>query len=877
MADLESSGDVHQTDIAGTAIAHTGSGDINVRVGNATFTVEASRSLTAQGGASSPVSVRQTLPRDITAFTGRDDELQDLLRAVEEGAQTGWPVVIHAIDGMAGVGKTALAVHAAYQLADRFPDGQLFVRLDAHTPGQRPVDPGDALSALLRETGMDPGQIPATLDERGRLWRDRLAGKHILLLLDDAATHHQVQPLIPGAVGCAVLVTSRRRLTALEGSVPLPLDILPPGQAAQLFSRLTGRAGTEPEAAAELMRLAGYLPLAIQLLAGRLQHHPLWTVAQLAEELAAARDRSAAIGATDEPLSAAFDLSYNPLPERRRRFFRQLGLHPGTDIDAYAAAALTGLDLAGTRAELDAIFTDHLIDEPTRGRYRFHDLLGDYARALAATDPSGDGDAAIGRLLDYYLHAAQTADRHLARHAHSTMTPARTPPAYVPDMSTVELAASWMETERSNLHAAVDHALLHRLVHATAIPAAMNGFLLTRSLWDQALILHRTALEAARYTSDQHAEAEALDDLGVLQRLTGDSTAAIASLTRALELHRALGSRNGEAYALTHLGRVQCMIDNYLAAAVSLTQALDLHRALGNRSGEADALGNLGLVQRLTADFPTAITSQEQALELYRNLGDRNGEATALLELAAVQYLTGDYPAAATRLTRALELYRTVGNRNGEANALKDLGVVQCLTGDYPAANASQEQALELFRTLGSRFGEANVLYELGIVQRLTGDYYAAATRLTRAREMYRTLGDRLGEANVLTALGVVQRLMGEYAAAAAGLSRALELYRTLGDRVGEAETLNNMGELSLTTLKAAEAQSRHEQALAIARAIAGALEEARALEGIGRCHLHNGRPDEASGLLRQALTIFQRLGSPDAQRITTILCDRNL
>jgi tetratricopeptide (TPR) repeat protein len=875
--DLGPSGDVRQTDITGTAIAHTGTGDINVRVGDATFTVETSRSLAAQGTESSPVSVRQTLPRDIAAFTGRDDELRNLLRAVEDGAQTGRPVVVHAIDGMAGVGKSALAVHAAHQLTGNFPDGQLFVRLDAHTPGQRPVDPSDALSALLRETGMDPSQIPVTLDEKERLWRDRLAGKRILLLLDDAATHRQVRPLVPGVGGCAVLVTSRRRLAALEGAVPLPLDILPPDQAAELFARLTGRT-VEPGAIAELMRLAGYLPLAIRLLAGRLLHRPKWTVIHLADELAAARDRSAAIGATDESLSAAFDLSYNRLPKKRQRFIRQLGLHPGTDIDVYAAAALTALDLKGARAEMDALFTDHLIDEPTRGRYRFHDLLGDYARALATTDPPGDQDAATDRLLDYYLHTAQIADRHLARQARTAMAPAGTPPAYIPDLSSREQAASWMETERPNLHAAVDYASLHhRIVHTIAIPAAMNGFLLTHNLWDQALILHRTALEAARHASNQNAEADALDNLGVVQRLTGDSTEATASLTHALELHRALGNQSGEADALTHLGRVQCMTDNYEAATASLTHALELHRALGNQSGEADALTHLGLAQRLTADFRSATVSQERAMGLYRALEDRNGEAIALLELAAVQYLTGDYPASVAGLSRALDLYRAIGNRNGEANALKDLGVVQCLTGDYPAATASQKCALELYRTLGSRFGEANVHYELGIVQRLIGEYPAASIKLARALDLYRTLGDRLGEANALTDLGVVQRLTGRYQAAATSLTRALHLYSTLGDRLGEAETLNNMGELSLTNSRSAEAQSRFEQALAIARAITAALEEARALEGIGQCHVHNGRPDSASTWLRQALAIYKRVGSPNDQRVISTLRNNDL
>ena len=271
-----------------------------VQIHGATIAVDPAIVTAVAAGASSPASVRRTLPRDIQEFTGRDEEFRVLLNAIEEGTETGQPVLICAIGGMAGVGKTTLAMHAAHRLASRFPDGQLFVRLHAHARGQQPVEPGDALAALLRSTGMDPRQIPAEVEERAQLWRDRLAGKRILLVLDDAATHEQVEPLMPGTGGSAVVVTSRRRLTALRGMLPLELDIMPPGQAADLFTRVSGRGGSEPGAVAELVELAGRLPLAIQMLGARLRSRRSWTVADLAGELAAARDRSAAIGAADE-------------------------------------------------------------------------------------------------------------------------------------------------------------------------------------------------------------------------------------------------------------------------------------------------------------------------------------------------------------------------------------------------------------------------------------------------------------------------------------------------------------------------------------------------------------------------------------------------
>jgi tetratricopeptide (TPR) repeat protein len=831
MADVERSGDIHQHD-TGTSIAHTGSGDVKVQIADATITVGPAIVSAVAAGAPSPAGVRRTLPRDIPEFTGRGDELQALLKAVDEGAETGKPVLIYAIDGMAGVGKTTLAVHAAHRLASRFPDGQLFLPLHAHAPGQQPVEPGDALAALLRRTGMDPRQIPAGMEEREQLWRDRLAGKKILLLLDDAATHEQVQPLTPGTGGSAVLVTSRRRLTALAGVLPLELDIMPPGQAANLFTSLSGCGGNEPEAVAALVELAGRLPLAIQMLGARLRSHRSWTVADLAGELAAAQDRSAAIGATDMPVSAAFDLSYNTLPTHRQQFFRHLGLQPGPSIDVYAAAALTGLGLDQAGAELDALFSIHLIDEPARGRYRFHDLLGDYARALATTDPPCDQDTAIGRLLNYYQHTAQAANRRLARRA-ATGTSTDAPPMCMPDLSTRERAMAWMDAERSNLHAAVDHAARHNwLACASAIPAAMSRFLLTSGHWDQARMLHQAALEAARVANDRCAEAYSLINLGDAQRLTG----------------------------------------NYPAAAASLEQALQLCRALGDRLGEADALNKLGTVQDLSSNYPAAATSHQQALRLFRALGDRLGEANALHELGTVQRLTGEIPAATASLEQALDVYRTLQDQHGRANTLNQLGAAHRMIGNYPAATASLVQALRLFRALGDRLGEANALNELGTVQRLTGDIPAATASHRKAHELYRTLGERLGEANALNCLGVVQQATHEYAVAHASQQRALDLYRTLGARDGAAEAINNMGELAQASATVADALCWYNQALAIARDVAVPLEEARALEGIGRCQLQSGHSDQARPLLREALAIYQRLRSPLAQGVQAII-----
>ena len=326
----------------------------------------------------------QALPRDTAAFTGRHAELAQLM-ATLAAAAGGAVVGIHAIDGMAGIGKTTFAVHAAHRLAGAFPDGRFFLPLHTHTAGQQPVGPADALASLLLTAGVAAAQIPPRLEARAARWRDQVAGKKILLLLDDAAGHEQVRPLLPGAAASLVLVTSRRRLAALDDATVISLGTLTPDQAATLLARLAGWAGIHAgdAAVAEIARLCGYLPLAIGMSASLLRHHPAWTAAQLADGLAYARDRLALTYAGNLPVAAAFGLSYADLTPTQRRLFRRLGLVPRPDFDAHAAAALDGVSLDEGRRRLGELYDRHLLTEPTPGRYWLHDLLREHARLLA--------------------------------------------------------------------------------------------------------------------------------------------------------------------------------------------------------------------------------------------------------------------------------------------------------------------------------------------------------------------------------------------------------------------------------------------------------------------------------------------------------------
>ena len=783
------------------------------------------------GGAA---AATRTLPRDLASFTGRQQELAELMEAT---AGAGGVVGIHAIGGMAGVGKTAFAVHAAHRLAGRFPAGQIFLPLHGHTPGQQPVDPADALASLLLTAGVSAAQIPAGLEARMGLWRDRLAEKQLLLILDDAADSEQVRPLLPGTGGSLVLVTSRRHLTALEDATAISLDTLQAGEAAGLLVRLAGRAGFSPDdaAVAEITRLCGYLPLAIGMVARQLHHHPAWTAAGRAAELAAAVNRLELMAAENLSVAAAFNLSYEDLTADQQRLFRRLGLHPGADIDGYAAAALDGTDLAAARRGLEALYDQYLLTEPAQGRYRLHDLIREHARALAGRlDPDDDWDQATARLLDYYQHAAARADALIARHSRPGSAPSDgAVPAAVPALAGREQALAWARAERANLLACLDHATATgQHARVTALTAGLAGLLRSDGPWAEAITRHTAAIQAAGHLGDRLGQAGALTDLGAVRWLTGE----------------------------------------YPAAAQALEQALGIYRDLGSRLGQANALNNLGNARRMTGDYPAAARALEQALGIYRDLGDRLGQANALRDLGGVRRTTGDYPAAAQALEQALGISRDLGDRLGQAQALNHLGDVRRTTGEYPAAAQALEQALGIFRDLGDRLGQAIALNNLGNVRRTTGDYPAAARALEQALGIYRDLGSRRGQATALTYLGDARRTTGDYPAAAQALEQALGIFRDLGDRGGEAEALNYRGTLHRVSGELAQAEGCHRQALELARAIASSWDEAHALVGLGRCAMADGHATQAEVLLRQALEIFRRIGAAEAADVSAEL-----
>ncbi|MEY9895170.1 tetratricopeptide (TPR) repeat protein/DNA-binding SARP family transcriptional activator [Catenulispora sp. MAP5-51] len=777
------------------------------------------------------------LPLDTRAFTGRDHELAELLEvaALSEPDGAAGTVVISAIDGMGGVGKTALALRAAHALTERFPDGQLFVDLRG-VHEQTPRDPGDVLAEFLQAFGVPPGGIPAETGARAAAFRDRLAGTRTLLVLDNAGSEEQIRSLLPGTGGCLVLITSRVRLKGLDDAYPLNLDVLPIADAIALFRSIAtpGRVPADDPLLEEVVALCGQLPLALRIVAALLRNRRSWTLRHLVTRLRAGRADLTAFFDGDRDLASVFDLSYESLDAAGRRTFRSLSLVPGPDADALAVAALLDTD-PDTADDLLQDLVDHnLLAEVAPGRYRLQDLLRLHAGTLArSVDPAGERESAMDRLLSYYSHCAQTASETIARVPRPG--PDGPAPAHAPALSDPDAARAWLRGELPNLEAAWNHAHTGRLDHhAIALATGLAETLRTEGPWPRALEVHEAAETVAR-SGPPGVHAGALGDLGRVRRITGGYAQAAEALEPALRIYRQLGDRFGEAVMLVELGEVRYLTGDYPGAAELQEPALEIFQALGSRLGEAAALNGLGRGRYMTGDFPGAADAQERALRIYRQAGNRFGEAAAQTNLGEVRGRIGDDAEAALALERALEIFRQIDNLHGEAINLTELGEVRARLGDYPKAAAALERALEIFRKVGSRLGQAAALNNLGRVRYLTGDYPEAAAVQERALEIYRELGSRGNEGWALNFYAATVAALGDR-------DRALSLY---------------------------------EQALVINRERKMADDEAISLEGIGEHHLAVGDPTQGIENLAAALDIYRRLGMrKDAERAQARLAE---
>ncbi|GAA2742345.1 ATP-binding protein [Kitasatospora cinereorecta] len=809
------------------------------------------------------------LPSDTRLFTGRTAELDRLLALAEAapGGSDAGMVVISAIDGMGGVGKSALAVHAAHRMRGSFPDGQLFIDLHGHTAGLAPVTAEDALERLLHSLGVPPQSIPQDLGARAAFYRERLADSRTLIVLDNAVSTAQVRPLLPGTPGCLVVVTSRRRLTGLDDAHTLALDTLGPAEAAALLHKVAGpgRIPAEDPAIGELIALCGHLPLAVRIAAARLRHRRALRIEDLVEQLRDEHDRLDRLSDEDRDLAAVFETSFTALPEAEQHLFERLGLVPGPDFDAYAAANLIGGDLRTAEHLLESLLDHHLVQQHTAGRYHFHDLVGLYARTRAgAGDRDPEREAASERLLDYFEHTAREAYLHLVQHSRPGAARTVPVPAVAPRMSDRARALAWMRAERGNLQAAAARTPVPG--RAIALSAALAPFLLQEGPWQQAIELHDAAAAAAREAGDRHGEAGALTDLGRVRHALGEITDAGELHERALAIHQELGDRHGEAGALEEVGRCRYMIGEFRTALGLHEQALAIHQELGDRLGEASALWGIGRAHNACGEYPAASDALERALAAFVAVGKRLGEANACWDLSRVRHATGDLAAAGELLEHALAIMEELGNRHGAANILWSLGQLRITTATYPTASDALERALAIYLDLGKRDGEAYSLKDLGRVRLETGDIAAATELLERAVTIFREDGLRYSELNAVHHLGRARHAGGETAAAAALFEQARAFNRDIGDRAGEAEVVVSTAALAVDTDGPLAGLALYREARQLAGDDTSPLNEARALEGAARCLELTGDRAAAAAELRQAVGLYRRLGAAEAE-----------
>ncbi|HLX48341.1 MAG TPA: tetratricopeptide repeat protein [Streptosporangiaceae bacterium] len=728
------------------------------------------------------------LPARVASFTGRSGELLALTKLIgEPGAETPGTVVISAIGGTAGVGKTALAVYWAHQVIDRFPDGQLYVNLRGYAPGQ-PMAPGDALARLLRSLGVPGRDIPAEQDERAARYRSTLAGKRILLILDNARSVEQVRPLLPGSPSCTVVVTSRDALPGLvarDGATRLDLDLLPLEDAVGLLRALIGAAvDRDPDAAARLALQCCRLPLALRVAAERAASRPAVPLAELTAELADQQYRLDLLDSGGDSCTAVrsvFSWSCRNLDAGTVRTFCLLSMHPGPDFEPYAAAALTNCSPGQARRAIDVLSRAYLVQPAGKGRYTMHDLLRAYARELAAgLSSEQERHAALTRLFDHYLQAAAAMTGTMFPAEHCQPAGTLPPPVSVPAATDPAEARAYLDSERLNLTAVVAHAAEHGWPgHATRLAATLNPYLEIEYVFE-ALTVHGHALRAARATGDRSAEAEALASIGGLDFWQGRQQEAVSGLQRALALFREVGNRRGEARVLGDLGIVGLQQGCYPDAVRHLQQALVLHRQAGNRSAEARVLSNLGRAAQRLGDYPGATARYSQALVMSRETGDRVGEAYTLMRLSVIDLQEVRYQQAAVRLQQALALFRVTRHCAGEAETLSSLGQVSLRQGRHRQAADYFQQALTLFRKMGDLADEAEALNGLGEVMLARGHPGQARTSFGRALDLARQAEVPYDQACAHNGLGRAYHTAGDHERARHHWQHALALFGEL-------------------------------------------------------------------------------------------------
>ena len=680
-----------------------------------------------------------TLPLDIDDFTGRRSEIS-LFLAMARKAASGGRKAACSVEGIGGVGKTALVVHAAHKIAKYYSDAVLFIDLRSHADGQAAVSTSEALAILLSDLGVPGENIPESLEGRVSLWRRELSDARALVILDNASDADQVRDLLAGGDRCLFIITSRQRLIEIAGVSSLTLEILSAADAVTLFARVLGVDPEEQDRAdiAEIVARLGALPLAIRLTAARLRAHPAWTVHDLLDQDIRQHAN----------LEYVYALSYRDLGPSLRSFFRLLSIHPGSEITAAVAAVLTGTELDAASANLEELYNRYLLTEPTSHRFGFHDLIKNFAsRESSVIDDEAARQGALNRLLGYYAFMAESASARIGMDDIFTVAPptlnGNPPPA--DDRS----ALSWFDAELGNLLSCASFASHQALLpFAWQLPASMTYYLRIRGLLGEAVTLLDAALSALEHEADPLGEAIVRRRRGQLARLQGNLRLSRSQLDRSMQLTRKIGDQQGLAWCHQQLGHLE-RADGHAAVARShFTEALAINRNLGNPAGIASSELNLGVLLRIAGDTREARAYLVDALRIYSESWDRRGKASALYKLGALERDCGNFQAAHKEITEALEIYQEIGNYHGQAECYSNLAVIDRLSGSYEQSRKYLNEALGIYTKLGYLPGEAETHAELAATARAEGDHVVSLAHQQSADSIYSLIRSAHGNRN---------------------------------------------------------------------------------------------------------------------------------
>ncbi|WP_241989715.1 MULTISPECIES: AfsR/SARP family transcriptional regulator [unclassified Streptomyces] len=752
---------------------------------------------TATGSAASAplVPPRRNLPQQ-PPLVGRRSELRALTSMIADRVARGDSVVtVEAVSGMAGVGKTALAVATAQLLADAYPDGQLYIDLRGHSPAEDPLTARAALATLLRLLGAPAFSIPVELEGRTALWRTMLAGRRAVIVLDDATGPTQVRPLLPSGESCLTIVTSRRHLTGIPQALSVALDVLPEADAIELFRRFAGEARTRDTGQiARIVRMCGLLPLAIELVAHRFRARTSWTLGVLAERLARSPERLAEIHSADQEqeMARAFALSYRGLTAQQRTAFRRLGLHPGPEFTTPAAAALLDLPYDTTERLLEGLVACHLLREPVPDRYRYHDLLREYACSLSeSADGEEERRRALERLTDFYVATADLADRAAYPRRVRPAVPAPARPEPRPLLRDAAGARSWLASERGNLLAVEEYARRNGAAgQAARLACVLAGFLQTECHWHDArkLLGHAVA---------------------VWDRPDGDASAL--------------------CHALIDLCAADASVGYYEEAAEAGERALDLARTLRDRPAEAAALRVLGSLNWHLGENRKALVLLQKSFALVSRTGDTWEQARSRNNIAVTMLFLGERERALHHFLKALEGFRNADDRTASAKTLNNIGELQMQSGDVTAARRSFEESLTFLEAGGNRYDRTTVRRNLAETVMESGDSETALLMFGEALTEFAALGDRKSQAETLVGIGEAHWRLGRVDESGRRLLEALKIAQNIGAAHHEVQALRRLGRADFAAGRLTDAADRLRMAVAVAARTDDVAEETAA------------------------------------------------